>query len=132
MKKLLKVQDVMTRDVFTVTPRTHVCEAIQILIDHHFTALPVVDDQRHVLGMVTEEDVVHLMLEELITETEFVEGFMKKDVLLCSPQESIIDVCERLLQNPAVTLPVVENQKLVGIISRFDLLKLILPKREKK
>lgn len=122
----------MTLEVFTVGPRTHVCEAIQILVDHHFTALPVVDSQRRVLGMVTEEDVVHLMLEELITETELVEDFMKKDVMVCSPQESIIAVCERLLRNPAVTLPVVENQELVGIISRFDLLKLILPKREKK
>lgn len=122
----------MTTDVLTATPTTHVCEAIHLLVDHHITGLPVIDAERHIQGIITEEDLIHLLLEELITETRLVKDFMKENPLTCSPEDSVVKACEIFLGNPSVNLPVVQDNKLVGIISRSDILKLIPPQREKK
>ena len=132
MRKPLVVRDIMTTAVLTVTPKTHVCEAIHLLVDHHITGLPVIDAERYIQGIISEEDLIHLLLEELITETRSVKDFMKKNPLTCSPEDSVVKACEIFLENPSVNLPVVKDNKLVGIISRSDILRLIPPKREKK
>ena len=115
----------MTAKVLTVTPETHVYEAIQILVTHGVTGIPVIDHEGHVRGIITEQELIHLLLEELITETQLVKKFMKTDVITCSSEDSVIKVCETFLLNPTVNLPVVTEGKIVGIISRIDILKLI-------
>lgn len=132
MAKPLKARDIMTEKVLTVTPETHVHEAIQILVKHGVTGLPVVDFQGHVRGLITEQELIHLLLEELITETQLVKNFMKTDVITCSSDDSVIKVCETFLSNPTVNLPVVEEGKIIGIISRIDILRLISQKRSSK
>jgi len=129
--KILQVKEVMTKDVLTVGPETHVCKAIQILVEHKITGLPVIDDQRQIQGIITEEGLIHLLLEELITEVQTVKNFMNTEVMTCSPEDNIVKACEIFLKNPAVNLPVVEDNKLVGIISRSDILKLIPQKQVK-
>jgi len=119
----------MTVKVLTVTPETHVCEAIQILVKHGFTGVPVVDHEGHVRGIITEQELIHLLLEELITETQLVKKFMKTDVITCSSDDSVIKICETFLSNPTVNLPVVAEGKIIGIISRIDILKLISQKK---
>jgi len=131
MNAPLQVQSIMTRDVLTVMPETHVCDAIDLLVTHGISGLPVIDDHRHIKGMITEEELIHLLLENLITETQTVKRFMKENVATCSPKDSVISVCEIFLKNPVVNLPVVEDGKLVGVISRCDILKLIPSKRNK-
>lgn len=119
----------MTVKVLTVTLETHVCEAIEILVKHGFTGVPVVDHEGHVRGIITEQELIHLLLEELITETQLVKKFMKTDVIICSPDDSVIKICETFLSNPTVNLPVVAEGKIIGIISRIDILKLISQKK---
>ncbi len=121
----------MTKKVLTVGPHTHVCDAIQILVDHHLSGLPVVDEQKRFQGMITEEDLIHLMLEALITETKLVKDFMKINPPTCAPGSSVIEICEFFLKDPCVSLAVVEDNKLVGVISRSDILRLIPSKRQK-
>ena len=54
----MKAQDVMVRDVVTVKPETDVASAIKLLIEHDISALPVVDDDGTVIGMLSEADLV--------------------------------------------------------------------------
>lgn len=122
----------MTVKVLTVTPETHVYEAIQTLVKSGVTGIPVIDHEGHVWGIITEQELIHLLLEELITETQLVKKFMKTDVITCSPEDSVIKVCEIFLSNPTVNLPVVAEGRLVGIISRIDILRLISQRKTSK
>ena len=57
---MLRVRDVMTAPVVTVAPEEDLATATRLMDEHGVTALPVVDEHGHVLGMVTDEPVVHL------------------------------------------------------------------------
>jgi CBS domain-containing protein len=58
--KAVPISDVMTEDVLTVRPETRACEATQLMLDRRIGALPVVDQEMHVVGVVTETDFLRL------------------------------------------------------------------------
>ncbi len=60
---LLAVDEIMSAPVFTVGPDTHLREVIRIMLDHKIGGVPVVDDARHPLGVITESDIFRLILE---------------------------------------------------------------------
>lgn len=69
----LKIRKVMTRDPLTVFPESTIKEAAQIMHDHKIGGLPVVDEQRHVVGIITESDIFRILIawfNEKIGETE--------------------------------------------------------------
>ena len=59
--KAIPVSQVMTEDVLTVRPETRACEATGLMLDRRISALPVIDDRMHVIGMVTETDFLRLV-----------------------------------------------------------------------
>ena len=61
----LPVKDMMTRDIWTIGPNAGAYEAGQLLLDHQFSCLPVVDEQRRVVGIITDRDFLKYALEVL-------------------------------------------------------------------
>jgi len=61
---VLAVDEIMSTPVFTVGPDEHLRTVVQLLLDHKIGGVPVVDDHRHPLGIITESDLFRLMLEE--------------------------------------------------------------------
>jgi CBS domain-containing protein len=61
---LLAVDEIMSTPVFAVGPEEHLRTVVQLMLDHKIGGVPVVDDDRHPLGVITESDLFRLMLEE--------------------------------------------------------------------
>jgi len=61
---LLAVDEIMSTPVFTVRPDEHLREVVQLMLTHKIGGVPVIDEQRHPLGVITESDLFRLMLEE--------------------------------------------------------------------
>ena len=124
-----KVKEIMTTDVITTTSNVDVVNAFEELMEHKISAMPVVDDGK-LVGIITATDLGHnLILDKYELGTD-VKSIMIKDVVTVSPENTISEAIETMKANAPDSnilnqLPVVENGKLVGIISDEDIIKLI-------
>ena len=124
-----KVKEIMTTDVITTTSNVDVVNAFEELMEHKISAMPVVDDG-NLVGIITATDLGHnLILDKYELGTD-VKSIMIKDVVTVSPENTISEAIETMKANAPDSnilnqLPVVENGKLVGIISDGDIIKLI-------
>ena len=124
-----KVKEIMTTDVITTTSNVDVVNAFEELMEHKISAMPVVDDGK-LVGIITATDLGHnLILDKYELGTD-VKSIMIKDDVTVSPENTISEAIETMKANAPDSnilnqLPVVENGKLVGIISDGDIIKLI-------
>ena len=127
---MFKAKEIMKTEVKTVTRKTGIYEAIRILVENNITGLPVVNDDMTLAGVITEKDVLRL-LYDMEDKPGNVEDFMTKDVIGFDKEESLIDITEMLIKNDFRRVPILEDGKLVGIISRKDVIACILKLRHK-
>ena len=142
----LCVRDVMTQDPQTATPDTSVSRVIEILVDKDYTALPVIDAERRVVGMVGDADlleagdvtltlsipravggaVVEHMLTGLRQSGRKVGEVMKAPAVTVAATASLADAAHLMVERGLKRLAVVdENGRLAGVLGRLDLLKTI-------
>lgn len=131
----VKVSEVMTRKVVTVAPRISIYEAARSMIEHGFRRLPVVLDSKFV-GMATVRTLLrffgssqvfkHLRSGTMaqVLQTSVLEVTRKK-VVTVEPNADVGKAARLMRENNVGSLPVVENEKLVGIITERDFFKLI-------
>lgn len=118
------------RDVWTVNAEDPVLEAIQMMADHHVGALPVVRDQ-DLVGIVSERDYARkvILLGRSSAETQ-VWQIMTSPVLTISPEDTV-NHCMQLMTDQRVRhLPVIENDRLVAMISIGDLVKAVIEEQQ--
>jgi CBS domain-containing protein len=120
-----EIEAIMTTDVITVDRSTPIYDALEILLENDITGLPVVNDNKTLVGIITEKDILKL-LSVLENDTATVEDFMTKEVMSIDQQEDLIAVCECLIKNNFRRIPIISKGKLTGIISRKDIIKYIL------
>ncbi|MPL75604.1 Inosine-5'-monophosphate dehydrogenase [bioreactor metagenome] len=128
MLKNKKVSDVMTKNVFTTSPDEEVVFAFEKLMKNKISALPVLDDNGKMIGIVTASDLgYNLILDNYKLGTK-VANVMVEDVTSVAPEESLYDaICTMEENAPGGSivnqLPVLEGDTLVGIISDGDIIK---------
>jgi CBS domain-containing protein len=119
LEKLLgkyRVSDIMTTEVITVNPSTKVGELIELMLKKRHLGYPVVEDGK-IVGIVTLQDVINVNPEVEVREV------MTREIVTISPSESAFQALKLMNERRIGRLPVVENGKLVGIISRSDLMR---------
>lgn len=116
----MKIRDVMTSNPRTVSPDDTVQAAAQIMRSEDTGAVPVVNDGR-VLAMVTDRDIVVRVVADGAPITSLVGTVASQDVICVSPEMSTREANEIMSEHQIRRLPVVENDRLVGIVSLGDL-----------
>ncbi len=119
-------RDCMTTTVVAFSPEDDLFEAMAKLLENHFAAAPVIDNEQRVLGILTEKDCLR-SLSNFAYDDEL-EGGRVKDFLspmsdFCEPGMDIFGVSNRFLNTNFPLMPVLQNGKLVGVISRRDTLR---------
>ncbi|MBQ2652241.1 MAG: CBS domain-containing protein [Methanobrevibacter sp.] len=122
-----KVKEIMTTDVITTTSDIDVVYAFEKLMKHKISALPVVDDDK-LVGIITATDVGHNLILDKYELGTNVEEIMIKSVVTVSPEDSIetaIKIMKEGVSSSGILnqLPVLEDGKLVGIISDGDIIQ---------
>ena len=122
----MQVLDLMTTEVFKVSPHTPIKQAAQLMVRHRVSGLPVVDDLGRVTGIITEADF--LRLEVARGEAEDPEPIatvgevMSRGVVTIGPEEGITEAAKVMVVQDVKRLPVVDDDgTLQGIISRLDI-----------
>lgn len=144
----MTARDIMTKDVITVSPQTTVAEIAALLTKHGIAGVPVVDDERRVVGVVTEADlVVRSARPHFPHYIQLLEGFvflespkrfdeevrkmiamtaeeiMTRDVITCSPDATVEDVATLMVDRNVNRIMVTEGDRLVGVVTRADIVK---------
>jgi len=118
----MHVRDLMTTDVVAVAPSTTVRDAARMMFRYRVSGLPVVDPDDHLLGIITEGDFLAMEVERADTgaAAELVEEVMSHSVLTVDPDLEIIEAARFMHTNDVKRVVVVEDERMVGVISRFD------------
>jgi CBS domain-containing protein len=138
-------KDVMTTAILTVTPDTDVAEIAQTLLDAHISAVPVIGEDGDLIGIVSEGDLIHraeaetrrrqswwlrLLATPEETSQQYLREFgrhardvMTRDVITVEPDTPLTEIAAMLEKYHIKRVPVLERGKLVGIVSRANLLR---------
>jgi CBS domain-containing protein len=134
----VQAKAVMTRDVVTVGPMTSANDAAEVMASHGYAALPVVDDDGGLIGIVAEADVLrhriaadprlHARREEGTGSVppQFVGEVMTADVRIVDVGADLADVARIFVDERLRSVPVLENGRLAGIVSRRDVLRALV------
>lgn len=127
MAKLPIVRDYMDSRVYTLTQDSDIFEAVAFLLDKNVTSAPVVDEHNQVIGILSEKDCLRLLSTGLDHNRPHgqVADYMTKQVTCIEPDMNIYFAAGLFLNVSFRRFPVVENDKLIGAITRFDILRVI-------
>jgi len=123
---MVTARDVMTLDVYTVRKDTPLCEAIEVMLDHGISGLPVVEEDMTLLGIITEKDVLKLYENPAQAVSLTVEDFMTAPAIFFDEHDTLDNICRCLLRHHFRRVPVTSDGKVIGIVSRPDIAKRIL------
>jgi len=129
---MLKAKDIMTDVVVSVRPDMPVQKAIKLLLANEIAGTPVVEKDMMLVGIVTEKDFLKLFNEPESADAGTVAEFMTQPAVHFEEDESLDDICKCLLEVTFRRVPVTKDGKLVGIVSRPDVLRCILEQMARK
>ena len=132
----------MTASVVTVRPDAPVKEAARLLVEHRISALPVVEESGKLVGIVSEADLIPFETRPdprtqampipatAGSAPRLVSDVMTRKVVTISPESEVSQAARLMIEADVKRLPVMEGEKLVGIVSRRDLVKVIARRDE--
>ena len=124
IRDLLKIADFKNRIVVMVGQHETVSEAIKKLIEYNRGSLPVCDDAGELVGIITERDIVRKCFAHSEDVNNInIRDIMTGEVAICSPEDDLDYAINIMKQKRIRHLPVVENQKVVAMVSMRDLFK---------
>lgn len=149
-----RVKEVMAKDVVYVDPKDTVEEALTLLIENRVSALPVVDGHRHCVGVLSATDLLGLarelgeevsdltrvseasrtwLLEKLEQHgmaKQLVQEVMTVDVVSTNPEATLAEAAREMVRNRVHRLAVLDDKRLVGILSTMDILEVFATEGE--
>ena len=148
---MLKVKDIMTRELITVSPETEIVHATKLLLENRINGVPVTDETGKLVGILCQSDLIaqqkklpipsfFTFLNGLIPMTSMkqiekqvqkitattVAQAMTKNPVTVQPGTDIEEVAALMVDNNFHTIPVVDEGKLVGIVGKEDILRTLM------
>ena len=149
----MNASDIMVSDVITVKSSSTVQEAAELLLRNRISAMPVMDDSGKLVGMISEGDLIRhadagtaherpswlrllmgregLAAEFVKENSRTVADFMTREIVSAAPDTSVADIATLLERHRIKRVPIVQNGKMVGIVSRANLIQALAAFRNK-
>jgi len=126
---MFKVKDIMTTHVVAVRVEDTIDRAIDLMVKHRISGLPVLDKQDHPAGVVSEFDLLELICEGQ-SERSLVCDHMSEDLYTVVEDDGWVHVVDVFRSTHVRRLPVLRDGRLVGIVTRHDLVHAIRDARQ--
>lgn len=148
---MLKAKDIMTTEIITVHPDTEVVRAAKMLLEHHINGLPVVDEEGRLTGIICQDDLItqqkriplpsfFVLLDSIISlqsqkniekEVQKMAAITVAEAMTANPitvglETSLEDIATIMVKNNIHTLPVLDQDRLIGIIGKEDILRTLI------
>lgn len=125
--ELVQKYMVPLNSMITFRPDQGIQEVIAIIIDKKISGAPVLDEQRHLVGIISEKDCLRIIVDQayhnMPAESRKVSDYMTAKVLTLSPTTNVVEAAIEFLNSAVRRFPIVENGVLIGQVSRRDILK---------
>lgn len=121
----MQVKDIMVKNVITIEDRKTIEYALELMNENKIRRLPVISCNK-LVGMIVQHDIEKAIRRPEIVPQTPVEWVMTKHLITIGPEEDIRKAVQLLITHKISGLPVIDEEKLVGIISETDILKLFI------
>jgi predicted transcriptional regulator len=124
----ITIADYMTRNIMTLKQDADVLATIKQLLSHKITCAPVLDPSGKLVGMFSEKDSMKVVLDASYNQgmSGIVSDFMNHNLITVEAGSSIVDLADKFQDSSVRSFPVFDNNKLVGIVSRTDVLRALV------
>ena len=119
----MKARDLMTQEVYTVRPDDGFNQVELIADMKHIRHVPVVDDNERVIGTVSVRDLLVHLSNAAASQFVPIREVMQSNVVTCGPDLPVEEVAALMLKESIGAVPIVEEEKIIGIISERDFVK---------
>ncbi|MGA1867418.1 MAG: CBS domain-containing protein [bacterium] len=126
---MLGIKSIMTKEVIAITKDCPIYKAIEILLTNQITGMPVVEDNMHLLGILTEKDLLRVLYDSKCTS---ISDLMTKEIVTFDENDDLVDLVKCLIEKNFRRIPITSKGKVVGIVSRTDIIRCILLKKAKE
>ena len=123
----MKINSIIKQNFHTINVNDPIDKALNMMDTFNINGMPVVNDKDALVGMVVKADIYRFMIQPGHYVSCPVEWVMSKSIILAQSDEDLLTVANRLRKNDIIAMPVVENDKIIGIISIEDLLDYFIP-----
>jgi CBS domain-containing protein len=121
--KISSILATKSHEIITIGPEQTLQDVVELLVRHNIGALPVLDEQGKLAGIISERDVIRRLAETGLPRDTAVHEIMTRKVIVGVPQDDIISVANTMTEKRFRHLPIVDSGRLIGIISIGDILK---------
>ncbi len=118
----MKISQIMATRVVAARPNATCISLAQKMLAGFVSGLPVTDDEGHVIGVVTEFDILKVLRIGKEGLASFAEEIMSRDPICLEADQTVDEAIELMTKHHIIRIPVVREGKLVGIVSRTDIL----------
>jgi len=118
----MKINSVVKQNFHSINVNDPIDKALDLMDKLNINGMPVVNDKDNLVGMVVKADIYRFMIHPGHYVSCPIEWVMTKSVILAQADEDFLTVAKRLRENDIIAMPVVENEKIIGMISIEDLL----------
>ena len=124
------ISQLLNRDVISIHPNRTVFNAIKLLTENNIGALPVINDNTELCGIISERDIIRSMSQDIGTNFKkcLIKTIMTSNVITISNNAISEDIMDIMTKNKIRHIPIVENKLLMGIVSIGDVVKRLLEK----
>ncbi len=132
---VMRVRDLMTRDVIAARPGDSIAHLRDLMVDRDVRHMPVIEGENDLVGLVSQRDLLrnHLIeqadvpdfVEDALLERLLVRELMTTGVLSIEPESDIREAAQLMYENKYGCLPVVEGNRLIGILTESDFVRLM-------
>lgn len=122
----MKINTILSRKkggVITIHPEQSLAEAVALLTEYDIGALVAVDQHKKLKGILSERDIIRVMSRRANALALSVDEVMTREVVVGLPQDDVMSVANTMTEKRFRHLPIVEGDKLIGIVSIGDVLK---------
>ena len=119
---MITAREIMRENVVTINLESSLEEAIELMLSQEISGLPVTDNQGHLVGIVTEFALLAIVYDEKIRQ-DTISEHMTANVLTIEADDPISMIADMCIVHRVRRVPVMENGRIVGMISRRDVLK---------
>ena len=125
MLRSVFVKDHMSKNVVTLAPELEILQAVHELIEHDISGAPVLDKHGRLVGVLSERDCMQVAMQGDYhgMPAGLVKDYMSSNPQWISPEQSILTLADLFIKGRFHRYPVVDNGRLVGVISRRDVMK---------
>ena len=125
---MIRAKHIMSKKVLTVTEGANIRHVMKLLSENQVTGLPVVSEDMALLGIVTEKDILEVLLYGNDIKSKTAGDLMATDIISFEEEEDLMTIFRTLVEGNFRRVPILSNGKLTGIISRRDIINFLSEK----